>query len=223
MRRFLVEQLAPVGGLVTPGADVARHLAVIHIRRGERVILFDGGPLEAVATVVDPHPPLLQVDDVRPASRARADVHLLIGLPKGPAMDLAIRMATEAGVTHLHPVASSRAVPKGDRVDRWERIAESAAEQCGRADVPAILPLRSLPEALDALPSGIEVRVATPGAPRLSPTEGAAAVLIGPEGGLTEQEVELAQSRGARPMGLGPFVLRTETAAAVAVAMVVGG
>jgi 16S rRNA (uracil1498-N3)-methyltransferase len=225
MRRFAVPGLAPVGATLALDGDAAHHLlTVIRLHRGERVMLFDGGGREAMAelTEVAGRTPILTVleapRDVRPAF----PLHLLLAVAKGPAMDDAIRMATEAGATDLRPVLTARSVSRGDRADRWERIAASASQQSGRADYPTVHPVRPLADAIAALPDGLDRRVGAPGAARLPPAMGAAAVLIGPEGGLTRAELDAALAAAFRPMGLGAFVFRVETAAAVAVAMTAG-
>lgn len=222
MRRFRVDRIDPPGAWMAPSAEVAHHLHVLRIRPGERVILFDGAGQEAVAVLLDASPPRLEVLEPIASRLPRWPVHLIIGLPKGPAMDLAVRMATEAGVTDIHPVLTERSVPRGDRLDRWERIAESAAEQCGRGDIPTLHELLPYASALDALPTGLDLRIAVPGAaPHPSP-DGPCGVMIGPEGGFTESEVLYATERGIVGMSLGPFILRTDTAAAVAVASIAG-
>src|SRR5690606_11087678 len=118
---------------------------------------------------------------------------------------------------HLVPMASS--VARGGRADRWQRIAVSAAQQCGRADVPRVHMEEGLAACLDRLTGGLDLRVALPGAEPRPPADGPAAVCVGPEGGLTDAEARLCLDRGARPMGLGRWVLRADTAAAEATAM----
>jgi 16S rRNA (uracil1498-N3)-methyltransferase len=221
VRRFNAPSLPRAGGEVALEPEVAHHLLdVVRITRGEHVVLFDGRGMEVRAVLRDVAagvPVLVTVEDPRSA-RPEAPLHLLLAVLKGPSMDEAVRMATEAGMTDLHPVLTARSVAKGERGDRWERIARSAAQQSGRGDVPALHPLRSLDEALAALPEGLERRIALPGAPRLGPAAGAAAVLVGPEGGLTSAEVARATAARFQPFGLGRWVLRAETAAAVACA-----
>jgi 16S rRNA (uracil1498-N3)-methyltransferase len=194
------------------------------MRAGEALVAFDGHGLEVDVRIVraDRDGTLVEpVGEVR-ERRPPFAVHLLLGVPKGPAMDDAVRMATEAGMTHLHPLHTERAVPRGEKTDRWERIAASAAEQCGRADVPSILPPCELAEGLARVADVPDRRVALPGSPGRSPATGPVAVLVGPEGGLSEAEVRRALQAGFVPMGLARFVLRACTAAGVAVAAVAG-
>jgi 16S rRNA (uracil1498-N3)-methyltransferase len=110
-----------------------------------------------------------------------------------------------------------------ERRERWTRIAESAAEQSGRATVPEIASPRPLDEALADVPCADRF-VALPGASeRAAAPTGDAAILVGPEGGLTLAEVERAHALGFRELHLGPHTLRTETAAIAALAWLARG
>ena len=139
-----------------------------------------------------------------------------------------IEKATEAGADIIRPFLSERTMGTREaskaRMERWERLAIEASEQCRRLQVPVIEPPAPFERLLDAHRGAIIVadaggqsllELAT-----LLPAEGRIAVVIGPEGGLTAEEAERARRRGALKLRLGPYVLRTETAAAVATAMV---
>lgn len=219
MRRFKAPQLSEQGP-ITLGEDSSHHLLrVVRIRLGERVELFDGLGHVAVAELVADTDGLARLA-LCEAPRLAAPPHqrhLLVGVPKGSAMDLAVRQATEAGVTHIHPLLLARCVAKGDRAERWRRIATSAAQQCGRGDIPEILPLAKLEEADGRLGPAARL-VAHPGGGPLASIEGPAALLIGPEGGLTSDELRRAQKLGYERISLGAFVFRSETACAVGIA-----
>lgn len=219
-------RLAQPGEVMSPSPEVAHHLIdVVRVRIGESIIAFDGQGFEARAkliAVVEGVPHLL-VEEPPRSARPVYPLWLLLAVTKGPAMDAAIRAATECGVTDIQPILTQRSVPKGDRADRWERIVESAAQQCGRADVPVVHPVARLDLALQGLPPGSDLRVAYPGAQPLSPASGTAAVVIGPEGGLTELEIAQCLTAGGRALGLGRWVLRVETAVPVALAFTTGG
>lgn len=222
MRRFRVPALAEQGTTITFDRDGSHHLLeVVHIRRGEAVVVFDGTGNEARATLTDVHDgaAVVTIDGPIRSSRPTFPLHLVLAVLKGPAMDDAIRMATEAGATCIRPFLASRSIARGERVDRWERVAASAAQQCGRGDVPSVLAPTDLADALADL-VGCELFVAVPGSARAQPANGPAAVVIGPEGGLTPFEVRAVLAAGGAPVGLGRFVLRADTAAAVAVALV---
>lgn len=222
MRRFRVGSLPAGGGRVFLEGDAAHHLLdVIRVKRGEGVILFDGQGAEAVAVLQAGGPGAAVLEVQGPIYRAPigSPVEALLAVTKGPAMDAAVRAAVEAGATRIRPMLTSRSVARGERVDRWERIVESAAQQCGNPVLPRVEPVAPYQEALASVPEGFELRIAQPGAPRATPARGAVAVLVGPEGGFTPAEVDVAVSRGAVAVGLGRWILRAETAAAVAVAM----
>jgi 16S rRNA (uracil1498-N3)-methyltransferase len=211
----------------------AKHARVLRLREGDRVVLFDGQGREADAVIV-----AIDEDGVRCESEApRAIIHagpevvLCQCLPKGGKLEDIVRACTELGVTAVHLVASERSVPRmdadriGKRLDRLERVAVEASRQSGRSDVPDLLAPAPLDAVLDRAPGdAAKIAFAPEMARSLSeacaPDARAAWVLIGPEGGLTPDELERARARGFRTVGLGPTVLRVETAAPVAVALV---
>jgi len=211
--------------------DEARHYLrdVLRLAPGAMVELFDGrgGAWEAV---LEPGFTSLAVGAPRqPQSRGPA-ISLLFALAKGEKGDLVVQKATELGVARLCPWAAERSVVRLDaakgreRAGRWGRIAGEAARQCGRADVPTVEPPVALAAALAAVPAGHRLVVLHgPGATPLAALglEGApgVALVIGPEGGLTEGELATCQGAGALRGWLGPRTLRAETAAIVAVAV----
>lgn len=222
MRRFLAPALPGEGGLVRLSPEVSHHLLrVAGIAPGEAVVLFDGEGRQAGAILrgVEAGQALLEQQEV--AASIRVDpVHLLVAVCKHAAMDTLLRMATELGATHIQPLHCARSVATGDRGDRWERIAEGAAAQCGRADLPTIGAVLPLAAALAALPEGLTRRVFVPGGPRRGTLAPPCALLLGPEGGLSAAEVDLALAAGFEAEGLGPRILRADTAVAAALARV---
>jgi 16S rRNA (uracil1498-N3)-methyltransferase len=148
---------------------------------------------------------------------------------KGDLMELVIQKATELGVAELRPVvcvrtdAVARPALRGTRQERWEKVASAAAEQCGRARVPRIAPTATLAELFREAFDGPRLLLQEPGAerPPLSalPHPGARLLLlVGPAGGFEPVEIARAAAAGFRPVGLGPRVLRAETAAVAALA-----
>lgn len=220
VRRFAAPSLPSPGERVALDAAASHHLLnVCRHPRGARLVLFDGGGREVDAVLVDVDG--VAVAEAIGATRVAAPrhaLHLVLALAKGGALDEALRMAVETGATDVHPAISARTVPRGDRAERWQRILASAAAQCGRADVPRLHPLRPLTGAADAVPSRADRRVAVPGAERSAPAAGDAAVAVGPEGGFAPAEIDALLARGWRAVGLGPWVLRVDTAVAVALA-----
>ncbi|MCB9671640.1 MAG: 16S rRNA (uracil(1498)-N(3))-methyltransferase [Alphaproteobacteria bacterium] len=217
MKRVLVAELPATAGQELDPVP-SHHLEhVMRASTGDGVLLYDGAGNEQPAVIVGLSP--VRVD---PAGEVRAcppppPVHLVLSVLKHQPMDLALRMATEAGAAAIHPVIMERTVAKGDRHDRWERIVASAAEQCGRAHLPVLSPIRRLAESLDTL--DFPLLFGAPGADRPEPAPGGVAVVIGPAGGLAPREIQALLARGARPIGLGPYVLRAETAVAAALAL----
>lgn len=213
VRRVWVEGLA-AGGVVPLSAEACHHLLrVLRLQPGERVRCFDGQGLEAEGELLEGAVRLLGPATPAPRGPAR---ELLLGLLKGPAMDDAVRMATEAGATCIRPVLCQRSVAEGDRRERWLRIVTEAARQSGRADVPVLEAPVKLVAALAAIAHLPVRRVATFSAPALPGTQEDAAILVGPEGGLTSRELDAALEAGLVPTSLGPWVLRAATAAPVA-------
>ena len=218
MRRFRVERIAD---RITLDAAGSHHLLrVVGIGPGETVEVFDAGGAVARAELVgvEQGAAVLAVIE-RVAAIARPQRWLLVGVVRPTAMELVLRMGTELGLDHLWPVWTERTVRRAsERRERWVRIAESAAEQCGRATVPTIAAPRPLDEALADV-SCADRFVAVAGVSGLAAAPGGdAAIVVGPEGGLTPREVDHAQELGFRPVTLGPHTLRTETAAIAALA-----
>jgi len=213
----LVPVLAQVGDIIELDAGRSHHLLnVLRIKPGTLVMLYDGQGSEAEARVAEPKEGAALLEQTESARQPKPEpaLHLLIGVPKKAAMDLAVRMATELGVSDIHPVVCKRTVAKGDHAARWSRIAAAAAQQCGRPDLPVIHPLSGLDAALQRLPAGISGRVGVPGAVAAPAVDGPAAVLVGPEGGLTDLELERASQAGFVAVGVARWVLRADTAVA---------
>jgi 16S rRNA (uracil1498-N3)-methyltransferase len=166
------------------------------------------------------------ISPVRVARRP-VEVTLLQGIPRGPKMDLIVRMGTEIGLSAIVPMLATRTVPDpgAARLARWQRVAQEAAKQCKRGDLPEIHAPADLKTALEIL-GPVDLFV-IPWEEELRPigeiTAGtsyaSAGVLIGPEGGLTPDEVSTARAAGGLTVSLGPLILRAETAGLVTVAM----
>lgn len=220
MRRFLCATLPTPDAPRVLSAKASHHLLrVVGIAPDEPVELFDGRGVVCRATLLSVSDGLAKMGFLEAVTPpGRPERWLLMGLTKGAAFDVVVRMSTELGVDHILPVRLRRSVGLGDRRPRWERIAASAAAQCGRGVLPEISSPSSLEEAMAVLPEGIARRVCLPGAPSLVSEAGPAALLLGPEGGLTDAEVAVVLEAGFEPGGLGSLVLRAETAAAAGLA-----
>jgi 16S rRNA (uracil1498-N3)-methyltransferase len=208
----------------------ARHYLehVLRLAPGAELEVFDGRGAVFPARV-DPAFTTLSLGPRRETPRRGAPIWLLFALAKGEKADLVVQKATELGAERLVPFAADRSVvrlapDKGEeRAGRWRRIAEEAARQSGRADVPDVAAPRGLEAALAELPPAFTPLVFHPGGVSLAaldaPAAGGLAAVVGPEGGLTDEELRACERAGARRMSLGPRVLRAETAAIVAVAL----
>jgi 16S rRNA (uracil1498-N3)-methyltransferase len=232
MRRFFVPRESIEGTQVSFGPEESRHIAlVLRHRPGDRIVVFDGTGAEHIAElqVIAPGHVTAQIVDTRKTAHPGLHLALLQGVPKGAKMDEVVRMGTELGVAEFIPFLSIRTVATGrGRTARWRRIAIEAAKQCRRSTVPAIHEPLPLDAALD-LVAGYNLLLILWEEERqrsLADVLGAAesvsraALIVGPEGGLEQAEVQLAVQRGAVPVTLGSLVLRTETAGVAAISMV---
>ena len=234
LRRFVIPPDAIADDRVIFRGGEARHAAtVLRLRPGDRVIAVDGSGSERVVELitVSVREIVGRVIETRRSPPRRIGVSLLQGLPKGSKMDDIVRMGTELGVTAFVPVLAKRSVGReagGGRAERWRRIAVAASKQSGRADVPVVRDPEPLGAALGQLPAGTLLLVlweeertrAIAAALRGQSHPAHVALLIGPEGGLDEEEVRQARDHGGISVTLGPLVLRTETAGVAALAMI---
>ena len=233
-RFFLDVPLVPDdrGREIELSAGVARHAAqVLRLRTGDRIVLFSGRGGEFAATIarIDRRRVGVRVGDFDPVEREPAHaVTLVQSLIAADMMDLVVRRAVELGASAIAPVhaARSQRIPPDRatrRVEHWRHVAIAACEQCGRNRVPRIDDLQPLSTWLASAPKASSPAI------MLVPSAGAAlarivrgapppAILVGPEGGFAEDEVEQAARLGVRHAHLGPRVLRAETAALAALA-----
>ena len=198
---------------------------------GDAITVFDGrgGEYEAAIQRIDRDRVDVKTAAWRDVEReARVAVGLVQGLPEADKMDWIIQKAVELGVAWVQPVVCDRSVVRlsGERAARrelhWRRVAISACEQCGRNRIPEVRPTLGY---LNWIAIASETRrwLLSPGAPALSAQaapEGEVELLVGPEGGLSERELDLAGSRGFTGVGLGPRILRTESAPLAALATI---
>ena len=216
---------------IEPGAtsladEAARYVTRVHrMTVGDRFVLFDPrAAVEADAEIsaIDRRAVRVVVSAPRPASiRPRRRVTLIQATGKGDKLDAIVRDATELGATRIVPALAERSVarPGRARAERWRRIAVEAARQCGRGDAPAIDEPTALLEALGSLACPglcMDPGAARPIADAFAKLVAAPelAIVVGPEGGLTEAELEAAAKAGLTRVTLGPLVLRTETVCA---------
>jgi 16S rRNA (uracil1498-N3)-methyltransferase len=237
MPRLFVPTENLAGGQVTLEGEPHRYLTrVLRFGAGARLDLFDGLGLEVAATIVRAGSKgvTLELGERRRVTpRPTPPVTLLQGLPRAERMDLVIQKATELGATRVVPVRTARsAMGQQARVERWTKIAQEAARQCGRADSLILSSVVPLDEAIASLKARTTRIVPWEEAPNARPIGqvlppvmdsvrmSGVDVLIGPEGGLTAEEVAVAAAAGFEVVTLGPRILRTETAAIAALAII---
>ena len=237
-RCYVPARLAPQAELLLP-SGVAAHVAkVLRLRAGASLTLFDGQGGEYPATIV-----ALERGAVRVRIGAHSaieresplDIRLLQCLIRAERMDLIVQKATELGVTTIVPVQSHHGIVRLEpeaasrRQQHWHSIAIGACEQCGRNRLPELLALRGFEPACREAAAGTRLLLDPAGpqalADALRSLIGVAplpqlTLLIGPEGGLSDDELALAQQCGFASCRLGPRVLRAETAPIAALAAV---
>ncbi len=232
--RFFVDEPLSIGANLSLPPGPARHVQVLRLQPGAPITLFDGRGGEFAATVAQMGRSEVQVHVGAhdPVQRELArPVTLALGMPANERMDTLIEKATELGVVAVAPLICDRSVLRlhGERAEKklahWRGVAIAASEQSGRTRVPALAAIASLPAWLASLPppgTGAGVRwllSLQADAPALAQVAAALAdssapvwVLSGPEGGLSAGEEALALRCGFTPVGLGPRVLRADTA-----------
>ena len=233
-RRFFV----PAGTLrarnITLSGGLARRLArVLRLRRGDRVVLTEGGErefeVELTGVSANAVTGVVIGDRLSPPEPSIAVV-LYQSLIRPNRFDIALEKGTELGVARFVPVINARSqideASRG-RTERWQRLVVEAAEQCGRGRLPAIDPPLPFGEALASAPGLLLVPYEAERANRLADYLRAlpqrpqtVSLFIGPEGGYTGEEITLARGAGAVLVTLGRQVLRSETAGVVAAAIV---
>ncbi|HEX2072278.1 MAG TPA: 16S rRNA (uracil(1498)-N(3))-methyltransferase [Geodermatophilus sp.] len=228
---FLVDEVSESEELLVGGAEGRHAVNVLRLVAGERVRVGDGRGVVAEGEVLHAGHEGLRV---RVHARLQVpapglELVLVQALPKGERGPLAVELATELGVDRIIPWAAARCVTRwrDDRVAKglakWRSAARAASKQSRRPRVPEVVDVMTTRQVCGAL---AEVDVALvlheqarhPLAEVEVPATGSVAVVVGPEGGLTDGEVVALAAAGARPVRLGPEVLRTSTAGAAALA-----
>jgi 16S rRNA (uracil1498-N3)-methyltransferase len=237
-RRFFVDPSRIVEGEASIVGDAAHQITnVLRLTTGDRIVLLDGSGCEHEAELT-----ALSRDCVRAwvVKTTECDTEpslkltLAVCLPKGDKLDLIVQKCTELGISRMIAVNSERTVARIDpakveeRLARWRRIAAEAAEQAGRAKAPEICGVLSYEDLAAEMRTYGLVMLAWEDEQRTSLREVLAKhqvgdsvmLIVGPEGGLTDREVQLARDAGARCVSLGRRTLRCETAAIAACAAI---
>jgi 16S rRNA (uracil1498-N3)-methyltransferase len=234
LTRIHVPDALTAGADVVLPAQAGEHLTrVLRLEPGAAFTLFNGRGGEYAATLAPPSGKKVVARVLRHENVEREsplDITLLQGVARGERMDLIVQKATELGVTRIAPVLTERSVVKLDakqrvrKLEHWQAIAVSACEQCGRNRVPVVREPAPLGDAIDALATGSVCWIlAAEGDVSLAAAATGAGqrpivLLIGPEGGLAENERIFASANGFVACRMGPRVMRTETAGLAALA-----
>ncbi len=237
MRRFFVTQGVLDKATATISGELFHHVStVLRLDTGDRVLLAENNGKEAVALITsvgkDSLTVALEYLPARSPGMSPLSVTLYQGLPKGDKIDMILQKATELGADAIIPFRALRSVPKPDagriekRLMRWERIVQEAARQSGRKSLPQLGFATGIAELILLREHSLKLLLwegetdnSLKGvlSPLSRPKD--VALIIGPEGGLTEEEAKLAIAAGYLPVTLGERILRTETAGIAALAI----
>ena len=228
MVRFFVKQEELEGNALTLTGENAQHAKVLRLKEGEQVLLCDGEGGEALCVVTGFSSGALDVEVLErrnAQTEAAVQVSVYMAFPKADKLEHVIQKATELGAYEIVAFPSSRCVSKPDekslkkKLERWQKIAASAAEQSGRGRIPKVLVLGSFAEALERAAKAdmplmfyeneqaVTLKMALSSKPYKT-----VSLLTGPEGGLEEKEVTKAREAGLQVCTLGKRILRCETA-----------
>ncbi len=231
--RFYTPSPLALGASVQLSESAAAHATrALRLNVGDDAVLFNGDGFNYSCTLTD-----IKKNSVTAVVNSATEVHnesplnitLVQAISSGDRMDFTIQKAVELGVKNIQPISSKRSVVKlsaeraEKRTEHWQNIAISACEQSGRAYVPNVLAPTSLEQWLSKNPSVNSTRILLNpiGAVRLTEITkpiGEIQLLIGAEGGLSQEEIDLATTHSFQSIVLGPRILRTETAALTAIA-----
>jgi 16S rRNA (uracil1498-N3)-methyltransferase len=207
-------------GLVVVRGPEAHHLAVCRARPGDEVCLFNGDGREYPARVVAVSRRDVTLEVLRalaPQRELAFRLHLASSLPKGDRAQFLVEKLTELGTTRFTVLSTRRAVvqPREAKLDRMERHIVEASKQCGRNVLMTVDPQRDWATFVADIELPSRRLLAQPGGEPLPPPAGDVIAAVGPEGGFTDEEVAQAVAAGWQVVGLGPRILRVETAALV--------
>ena len=228
MARFFVKPEEFKTDFMVLTGENADHAKVLRIKAGEKVTVCDGQGREALCTVSDVSPGIISLvvqEQANSATEAKIRASVYMAFPKGDKLEHVIQKATELGAYEIVAFPSARCVSKPDdkslkkKLQRWQKIAESAAEQSGRGRIPEVILLESYAEAIRrAANADIGIlfyeneRAFTLRAALTRHPYTTISLMTGPEGGLEQREVETAMAAGLQVCTLGSRILRCETA-----------
>ena len=232
MPRFPISQNQIKNNLaIVSGSDYRHIVKVLRLKPGNEITLFDEKGVEHFGQITEIRTKEIRItiaESKRIETKPHLNITLLQSIPKGDKMDFIVEKATELGVKTIVPVVTERSqIRKTKRIERWRRIALESSKQSRRMMPPDILDLMSFDNAIYSNDKGelylIFYEKCKDNIKDIIKHAGKATenikIFIGPEGGFSENEVNAAKEKGFIPIGLGPRILRTETAGIVAVAV----
>ena len=223
--RLYVDQILAIGVPVELDPHSARYLrSVLRLSDGDQVVVFDGrgGEYRALLESSGKTSARIIAKEFDPVERqSPLHIQLAIGISRGERMDLVVQKATELGVAEITPLFTQRCEVKLNQAraikknQHWRQIAINACQQCQRNRLPDVRPAATIGEWLWSSQQGLKLLLdhhGERGIARRAPIDNRVVLLVGPEGGFESSEVAAAERAGFIPLGLGPRVLRTETA-----------
>ena len=227
-RFYFPGSLPHAGEVVLPPASAHHALKVLRLGSGDSVVLFDGsgGELHARLDVRAPLAVAVGCQWQEVSRESPLGIVLVQALASGDKMDWIIQKAVELGAAGIIPVQAARSVLRlggeraGKKCEHWRQVVIAACEQCGRNRLPFIAPVQSLAACLAQVPDAARWILVPGGEPlsAIQPVPSPMHLFIGPEGGWSDEELALCLRAGCRAIGLGPRILRTETAGLAALA-----
>lgn len=226
--RFFTSDLLSPGEYIVTGAEAHHITTVRRFGVGDRIVLFNGDGNEYAAEIIGlaKKAVTLNVLSVQAVDRELGfPLVVASALPKGDRADFLLEKLTELGVTRFVPLITARSVvvPKESSVEKFQRAVVEASKQCGRNRMMVVDPPQKW-ESFIARGDLPQMKLVLHTAPGLQePARGSATIAVGPEGGFTQAEIDSAVAVGWKAICLGPRVLRVETAAITAAAMITAG
>ena len=239
MRRFFTEPMNICGGEIKIVEDASHITKVLRMSEGDEIIVFDGTGKEyrAKLDLISPKECLASViSEEFSSAEPLVKVSVFQGIPKSGKMETIIQKVVELGAFEIVPVEMERCVVKLDgkarveKAKRWNKVSVEAAKQCGRSVIPKVLEPVGYEKALEmmseldlaVMPYEVLGHEGEKGLKELlkSFNGNSVGVIIGPEGGFSDKEAEIAQNKGIKQIGLGKRILRTETVASAIIPII---
>lgn len=226
-RRFLVRELSTEPEVRIRGEEAHHLLQVLRLRPGDDVVVFDGSGEQYRAVLIrcEAKEATARKLEALPFAESPLELTMAVAIPKGDKMSLIVQKLTELGASRIIPLRCKRTHPSSTatsavskKLSRWQRVALEACKQSGRLRVPKIEAPIGFQEflALELPPHRLLTCLDGKRLPGTPPSPRACVAAVGPEGGWTDEETSTALTGGFLTFGMGPSVLRTETAAIAA-------